>query len=123
MDYGKHVLRLLILVICNLTNVTGVEIGSGELSSRCEKNLCRHLSSCFIKMCMFQVSSNFSYRNQLLLGINSELTEIPEHIIRCYTDRSLWNRYQRLPSSIDALVALIRYHLTEHMAIKICLIS
>ena len=71
---------------------------------------------------MIQVSSNFSYRNQVLLGMNSELTEIPAHIIRCYTDRSLWNRYQRLPSSIDALVALIRYNLTAQIAIKICLI-
>ena len=54
-------------------------------------------------------------------NINPELTEIPEHIIRCYTDGELWNRYQRLPSSIDSLVAIIRYNFILYI-IVICIL-
>ena len=40
--------------------------------------------------------------------VNNELSQIPEDIIQCYTDRGLWDRFNRLPYSVDSLVAFIR---------------
>ena len=37
-----------------------------------------------------------------------ELISLPDDIINCYIDKNLWDRYSRLPSSIESLVALIR---------------
>ena len=40
--------------------------------------------------------------------LKNELSQIPEDIIQCYTNRVLWNRFNRLPYSIDSLIAIIR---------------
>ena len=40
--------------------------------------------------------------------MDPELSHIPEDILNCYTDMKLWNRYNRLPTSIESLVAIIR---------------
>jgi hypothetical protein len=40
--------------------------------------------------------------------LNNELSQIPEDIVKCYTDRTLWDRFNRLPYSMDSLIALIR---------------
>lgn len=37
-----------------------------------------------------------------------ELANIPPDIVECYTNINLWDRYRRLPSSIESLVALLR---------------
>ena len=37
-----------------------------------------------------------------------ELSHIPQDILNCYTDMNLWDRYHRLPISIESLVAIIR---------------
>jgi len=39
---------------------------------------------------------------------SNELSQIPEDIVKCYTDRTLWDRFNRLPYSMDSLIALIR---------------
>ena len=39
---------------------------------------------------------------------NSDILKIPRWIIKCYSDSSIWDRYSRLPSSVDSLVAIIR---------------
>lgn len=38
----------------------------------------------------------------------NELAQIPENIIKCYTDRVLWDRFNRLPYNVDSLIAIIR---------------
>ena len=40
--------------------------------------------------------------------IDPELSHIPQDVLNCYTDMKLWDRYRRLPSSIESLVAIIR---------------
>ena len=40
--------------------------------------------------------------------VNNELSQIPEDIVKCYTDQTLWDRFNRLPYSMDSLIALIR---------------
>ena len=55
------------------------------------------------------ILSNMCIRRHRFYNVDPELTEIPEHIVQCYTNYELWDRYKRLPSSIDFLVALIRY--------------
>ena len=40
--------------------------------------------------------------------IDPELSHIPQDVLNCYTDMKLWDRYKRLPSSIESLVAIIR---------------
>ena len=37
-----------------------------------------------------------------------ELATIPNDIIQCYTNMDLWDRYRRLPTNIESLVAIIR---------------
>ena len=37
-----------------------------------------------------------------------ELSHIPQDILNCYIDMNLWDRYHRLPTSIESLVAIIR---------------
>lgn len=39
---------------------------------------------------------------------NNENLKIPHDILECYSDRNLWDRYHRLPSSVNSLVSLIR---------------
>ena len=39
---------------------------------------------------------------------NPELSQIPDNIIKCYTDRNLWDRFNRLPYNVDSLIAIIR---------------
>ncbi|TRY77882.1 hypothetical protein TCAL_09782 [Tigriopus californicus] len=39
---------------------------------------------------------------------NNENLMIPHDILECYKDRDVWDRYHRLPSSVDSLVSLIR---------------
>ena len=52
------------------------------------------------------VISNRSSNDRSLF--DPDLIRIPDHILKCYTDRDLWRRYSRLPASVDNLVALIR---------------
>ena len=40
--------------------------------------------------------------------IDPELSHIPQDVLNCYTDMKLWDRYTRLPSSIESLVAILR---------------
>ena len=40
--------------------------------------------------------------------IDPELSHIPQDVLDCYTDMKLWDRYTRLPSSIESLVAILR---------------
>ncbi len=39
---------------------------------------------------------------------SSELSQIPDNIIQCYTNRQLWDRFNRLPYSVDSLIAIVR---------------
>eukprot|EP00095_Tigriopus_kingsejongensis_P009018 maker-scaffold674_size113878-snap-gene-0.17 protein:Tk09018 transcript:maker-scaffold674_size113878-snap-gene-0.17-mRNA-1 annotation:"PREDICTED: uncharacterized protein LOC658236" len=43
-----------------------------------------------------------------LFTSDSEFIRIPEDILQCYSDRRLWDRYNRLPSSVDSLVSILR---------------
>ncbi len=40
--------------------------------------------------------------------LDPELAQIPDDILRCYSDRRLWDRFSRLPSSLASLTAAIR---------------
>ena len=43
-------------------------------------------------------TSHGYYPNRALL--DPEIAQIPDDILICYSDRELWDRYSRLPSSI-----------------------
>lgn len=49
---------------------------------------------------------NYSASNRHIT--DPELTTLPSDLVRCYTDLQLWDRYHRLPSSVESLVALLR---------------
>ena len=54
------------------------------------------------------VSSQDSAEERRFIDNDPELTTIPPDIVECYTNMELWDRYKRLPSNIESLVALIR---------------
>ena len=37
-----------------------------------------------------------------------EMASIPQDIINCYMDTRLWDRYRRIPTNIESLVAILR---------------
>ena len=43
-----------------------------------------------------------------LFSNDPELTNIPKDIMECYTNMKLWDRYGRLPTNVESLVALLR---------------
>ena len=43
-----------------------------------------------------------------LFSNDPELTTIPKDIMECYTNMKLWDRYGRLPTNVESLVALLR---------------
>ena len=45
---------------------------------------------------------------QRLFSNDPELATIPKDIMQCYTNMQLWDRYRRLPTNIESLVALLR---------------
>jgi len=40
--------------------------------------------------------------------LNNDLSEIPSEILQCYSNRMIWDRFNRLPYSVDSLIAIIR---------------
>ena len=40
--------------------------------------------------------------------LDPELAQIPPDVLACYADRRLWDRFGRLPMSVDSLSAIIR---------------
>ena len=96
----------LLLLLIYTSNCVALQNGAGELSGRytTEAASTYILPSQLILFWMTCKIRNFRFYNN-----DPELTEIPEHIVQCYTSYELWDRYNRLPSSIDSLVALIRY--------------
>ena len=96
----------LLLLLVHTLNCVALQNGAGELSGRyaSEATSTSILPSQLILFWMTCKIRNFRFYN-----VDPELTEIPKHIVQCYTSYELWDRYNRLPSSIDSLVALIRY--------------
>ena len=104
----------LLLLLVHTSNCVALQNGAGELSGRyaTKATATSILPSQLILFWMTCKIRNFRFYN-----VDPELTEIPEHIVQCYTSYELWDRYNRLPSSIDSLVALIRYiYTTEYLS-------
>jgi hypothetical protein len=66
----------------------------------------------FILWCLIKISDGQYYggdtSQESRFITDPELAQIPQDIINCYLDVKLWDRYSRLPSSIESLVALLR---------------
>lgn len=66
-----------------------------------------NLKTLFITLIIFVVSvlcQRFGERTFL----NNELAQIPSEILKCYSDRKIWDRFNRLPYSVDSLIAIVR---------------
>ena len=102
--FNEIVFALVLIMLTNTAKSAALQNGAGELSGREAVE-----STCNVMHLNKIILSNMCIRRHRFYNVDPELTEIPEHIVQCYTNYELWDRYKRLPSSIDSLVALIRY--------------